>query len=78
MNLREFLCSMRPAKRKAFAEKCGTTVNYLAQLQYGCKRPGPAMARALHESSDHQVPLESMRPDIWGQESGNGEKLTRS
>lgn len=66
MDLRTFLDAMTPAERRAFAARCGTTPNYLAQLHYGIKLPGPAMARTLYEQSGRKVPLEKMRPDIWG------------
>lgn len=66
MDLRTFLDAMPRPERRSFAKRCGTTLNYLAQLQYGIKRPGPLMARTLHEASGRKVPLESMRPDIWG------------
>lgn len=66
MDLRTFLDSMARSERRAFAAQCGTTLNYLAQLQYGCKRVGPQMARKIHEASGQRVPLESLRPDIWG------------
>ena len=66
MDLRTFLDSMPRPERRSFAARCGTTLNYLAQLQYGVKQPGPAMARSIHEASGRKVPLEMLRPDIWG------------
>jgi hypothetical protein len=69
MDLRKFLDAMKPAERREFATRCGTTANYLAQLHYGIKPPGPAMAKTLHEQSGRRIPLESLRPDIWGQSS---------
>ena len=66
MDLRTFLDAMTPAERREFANRCGTTPNYLAQLHYGVKPPGPAMARTLHEQSGQKIPLEKLRPDIWG------------
>jgi hypothetical protein len=64
---------MTRPERRDFATRCGTTLNYLAQLQYGCKRPGTQISLVLHEESGKKIPLSSLRPDVWGEQK-NGSR----
>lgn len=52
--------------RIRWARRAGTNTAYLSQIVHGHRRASPEMARSLHEASDTKVPLEKLRPDIWG------------
>jgi DNA-binding transcriptional regulator YdaS (Cro superfamily) len=76
MDLRTFWDKHDAAGRESFAKRAGTNSAYLSQLVYGHRRPSPALARALNVASDGEIPLASLRPDLWS-ESENGEALKR-
>ena len=66
MNLAAFL---ERADRKALARVLKTHEGYLYQIATGRRKPGPVMARRIHEATLGVVTLESLRPDVWGQQS---------
>jgi DNA-binding transcriptional regulator YdaS (Cro superfamily) len=63
MNLAAFL---ERADRKLLAAKLQTHEGYLYQIATGRRKPGPVMARRIHEATLGVVTLESLRPDVWG------------
>lgn len=63
MNLAAFL---ERADRKLLARKLQTHEGYLYQIATGRRKPGPVMARRIHEATAGAVTLESLRPDVWG------------
>lgn len=66
MNLAAFL---ERADRKALARVLKTHEGYLYQIATGRRKPGPVMARRIHEATLGVVTLESLRPDVWGDTS---------
>jgi DNA-binding transcriptional regulator YdaS (Cro superfamily) len=61
----QFLNQLTLAERKALAAELGCHWNFLEQLRYRCKRPGPIFAQKLAKASGGRVRLHEMRPDIW-------------
>ena len=55
-------------RRLDLAKRLGISPNYLWQLavKHDGRKPGPALARRIHEETLGVVTLESLRPDIWG------------
>ena len=69
LDFREFLSSLEPAGKKAFAAQCGTTYNYLLQVAHGHRRASSKLSRKIREKSKNVVRLASLRADIWPDES---------
>lgn len=65
MNVRDYIKSLSPDAKREYAEACGTTVEYLAQISGGHSRPGHNLAKRLAQHSDGNVGLHEIRPDIW-------------
>ena len=63
MNLAAFL---ETADRKMLARKLKTHEQYLYQIATGRRKPGPVMARRIHEATAGAVRLDELRPDVWG------------
>ncbi len=64
MDLRTFLAEKTPAERKTFAERCGTSAGHLANVAYGYKPCGAALAIAIERESRGRVRCETLRPDV--------------
>lgn len=63
MTLREYLFGMALAERKAFAERCGTSVRHLQNIVYG-KTCGETLAINIERESGGAVRCEDLRPDV--------------
>lgn len=63
MQLLDYLKSLSPEARTAFAEKCGTSVDYLFQLGYGKRQPKAELAIAIERESGRQVRCETLLPN---------------
>lgn len=51
--------------RKLFADRCGTTANYLNMVAHGQKpRVGEALCPEIERASDGAVTCESLRADV--------------
>ena len=64
MNLLEFLKSLDAAARAAFADKCGTSIDYLFQIAYGKRQPKVGLAVAIERESGGQVGCEKLLPGV--------------
>lgn len=67
MNLSDFIADT--GRRKSLAAACGTVPEYLWQIATGRRKAGTKLARKIHEQTHQLVPLESLRPDVWGTET---------
>lgn len=67
MDLKTYLRGVPPDEREAFAQRCGTTLNYLKQVAYGGKVPSAELCIGIARESGGAVPCGSLRRDIdWG------------
>lgn len=67
MNIRDFLSTLTPEQREAFATRAGTKASYFPQLMMDDHRkPSVKLARRLVDASDGALTLEELRPDVWG------------
>lgn len=58
MKLREYIGVLNPDALDAYAQRCGTTTNYLAtHIRYATKEPSVKLMRALARESEGQVSL---------------------
>lgn len=65
MNLKDYLRQLgSDDARDAFAQACGTSLNYLKLIAYGAKRAGAATAINIDRASNGTVRCEDLRPDI--------------
>jgi DNA-binding transcriptional regulator YdaS (Cro superfamily) len=59
--------------RKALADQLKVSPNYLWQIATRNptykRQPGVTLAKRIHEATLGVVTLESLRPDVWGNES---------
>ncbi len=69
MKLNEYLESLTPAEREAFAERTGTTDGYLKQLKCGHRKPSVPLCRRFVEASSDSLTLAELRPDVWGEQA---------
>lgn len=65
MDLKQYVDSLDPDARDAYARRAGTTLAYLYQLTGGHRAPSPQLAKRLHAESGNRVKLAKLRPDIW-------------
>jgi len=64
MVLTEYLKSLTPEDRDAFAARCGTTIGQLRQVAGGHRRAGESLAINIERESGRQVTCEELRPDV--------------
>jgi DNA-binding transcriptional regulator YdaS (Cro superfamily) len=62
--LLEYLKSLSPDERQAFAVRASTSVGYLNQVAHGYKRIGAEFALALEVASDDVLRAEELCPDF--------------
>lgn len=67
MDLKQYLDTLQPDQREAYARRAGTTYAYLIQLAGGHRAASPKLAKALHAESRKKIPLSKLRPDIWSE-----------
>lgn len=73
MDLKDYLQSIPPAERTAFAERCGTTDGHLRNVSYGYRRCAESLAIAIERESGGQIRVEDLRPDVdWAVIRGAG------
>lgn len=65
MQLRTFLSSMTAEEREAFASRCESSTGHIANVGYGYKPCGTALAVAIEEFSGGQVMRWELRPLDW-------------
>jgi DNA-binding transcriptional regulator YdaS (Cro superfamily) len=56
------------ARREKLAQALGTSSAYLYQIGTGHRKASPKLARQIHEKTLGLIPLESIRPDVWGEQ----------
>lgn len=72
MKLKDYLDTLTPEERKAFAAQCDTKIGYLSQLTCRVadgahqRLPSPKKCRLFVAASNGKLRLEDLRPDIWG------------
>jgi DNA-binding transcriptional regulator YdaS (Cro superfamily) len=59
--------------RQALASRLGITPNYLWQIavRNNGRQPSVTLAKRIHEETLGAVTLESLRPDVWGNDSSH-------
>lgn len=63
MKLIEYLNSLSPDQRAAFAKRCGTSLAHMRNVAYG-KRCGESLAINIERESGRAVRCENLRPDV--------------
>ncbi len=64
MQLKQYLKSLSPKEREAFAKRCGTTIGHLRNIAYQCKSCAESLAIDIERESDGTVRCELLRPDV--------------
>jgi DNA-binding transcriptional regulator YdaS (Cro superfamily) len=64
MKLKTYLKAMPVDERKAFAERCRTTIGHLSNVAYGCRSCSAPLAMAIERESGAQVTVEEMCPNV--------------
>lgn len=62
--LRDYLGTLSSEEREAFAERCGTSVNYLQKAISAKSLLGPNYAIAIERESGGVLRVEDLRPDV--------------
>lgn len=62
--LRSFLNSIDIVEQRVFAERCGTTINYLRNAMSSKKRIGETICINIERESEKVVCCEDLRPDV--------------
>lgn len=65
MKLSDYLEFLDASERQAFADRAGTTVDYLQQLKGGHRKPSVELSRRFVSASNGKLKLHELRPDIW-------------
>jgi DNA-binding transcriptional regulator YdaS (Cro superfamily) len=68
MNIKDYLNTLTPDEREAFAVRAGTTDAYLQQLKGGHSKPSTKLCHKLVAASNGALTLEELRPDVWVQQ----------
>ena len=64
MTLKDYLHSIPPEDRAAFANRCGTTEGHLRNVAYGYRSCAESLAIAIERESDAAIRVEQLRPDV--------------
>lgn len=66
MDLATFISD--PARRASLAKACGISADYLWQIAtaWNGRKPSPHLAKRIHKETHGLISLESLRPDVWG------------
>lgn len=65
MEFKKFWLSIPFKNRQEFAERCGTSANYLALVAFGQKKRVSAdMAIRIEHASNGEIVVEQLRPDL--------------
>ncbi|MDQ3159456.1 MAG: helix-turn-helix domain-containing protein [Pseudomonadota bacterium] len=67
MNLSDFISD--PSRRKALAAAVSTSPAYLWQIATNRRQASPRLAQAIHQQTMGVISKETLRPDVWGDES---------
>jgi DNA-binding transcriptional regulator YdaS (Cro superfamily) len=64
MKLKDYFFGLERSQRSDFAERCGTSVDYLMQLCYSHRRPKVELAVRIARESGNTVTCEELLPDV--------------
>lgn len=64
MHLKSYLASLTAADRRAFAQRAGTSLQYLRHLAAGRKAPTVETCAKVERASAGAVACEELRPDV--------------
>jgi len=65
MNLKKYIETYGTATAKRVAEEAGTNYAYLSQVAYGHRKAGALLAQKISQSTNNEVQLHEIRPDIY-------------
>ena len=65
MNLKTYIETYGTDKAKAVAVAAGTNYAYLSQLAHGHRKAGALLAQRINKSTNYEVMLHEIRPDIY-------------
>ncbi len=68
MNLKTYIKTYGTGKAKKVAAKSGTNYAYLFQIAYGYRKAGALLAQRISKSTNNEVKLHEIRPDIYPNE----------
>lgn len=73
--LLEYLKSLKPEVRQAFAERCKTSVDYLFLIAYGKRQPKIGLAVSIERESEARVRCETLLPAVdWAYIRSTGQE----
>ncbi|WP_375591581.1 transcriptional regulator [Chitiniphilus eburneus] len=64
MKLIDYIKTLSPSVREAFAERCGTTYGHLKNVAYGYRPCDAGLAIAIEREAGREVLCEELRPDV--------------
>ncbi len=51
--------------QRSWCERHGFSPSLISQVANGHRRPGPNLAKRIHDATGGRVKLRELRPDIW-------------
>ena len=63
--LKRYMASLSPKQKRAFAESCGTTINYLRKVMSTGSVIGPEICVQIEIQSGGAVSRQSLNPENW-------------
>lgn len=63
--LKKYMAGLTPNQKKAFAESCGTTINYLRKVMSTGAVIGPEICVQIEIQSQGAVSRKSLNPNNW-------------
>lgn len=77
MDLKTYLRNLPKEEREPFAERCGTSLNYLKLVAYKAKIPAEKLCIEVERESNGSVRCEDLRDDVdWGFLRGSDRRAT--
>mgnify|MGYP003574922158 CR=1 FL=1 len=61
-HFKQYFLSLEVDKRPAFARKCGSSTNHLANVAFGQKKVSPRLAIDIEKATDGKVRVEQLVP----------------
>lgn len=63
--LKQYMSRLTPKQKRAFAERCGTTINYLRKVISTGSVVGPEISVQIEIHSQGAVSRKSLNPENW-------------
>ncbi|KMK23120.1 antirepressor protein Cro [Pluralibacter gergoviae] len=63
--LKKYMADLSPEQKRVFAERCGTTINYLRKVMSTGSVIGPEICVQIEIHSAGAVSRKSLNPDNW-------------